>query len=208
MAILMSSAFSLGLPPVLPLARAASRPALVRSEILLCSNSASIAMSWKNSMPVGVLVLTSSVSDTKLMFRFFSRSSVSMSCCNDRPSRSSFHTTRVSPSFRYSMAARNALRSKRIPVCLSVKTLTTPRFFKASNWMEGEVLFRFRDTCVADFLCHRVLLLRMCSPLVMSKRSRKRWNERVEKTEQMFSVFSLSIQLLARSKKWTFVKTG
>ena len=40
MAILMLSAFSLGLPPVLPLARAASRPALVRSEIRLCSNSA------------------------------------------------------------------------------------------------------------------------------------------------------------------------
>ena len=88
----------------------------------------------ENSMPVGVLVLTSSVSDTKLMFRFFNFSSVSMSCCNDRPSQSNFHTTRVSPSFRYAMAARNALRSKRTPVCLSVKTLTTPRFFKASNW--------------------------------------------------------------------------
>jgi hypothetical protein len=70
MAILMASAFSLGLPPVLPLARSASRPALVRSEIRLCSNSAYIAMSWKNSMPVGVLVLTSSVSDTTWMFRF------------------------------------------------------------------------------------------------------------------------------------------
>jgi len=45
-----------------------------------------------------VLVFTSSVSDTTWIFRFFSRSSVSMSCCNDRPSRSSFHTTRVSPS--------------------------------------------------------------------------------------------------------------
>ena len=79
MAILMSSILSLGLPPVLPLARAASRPALVRSEIRLCSNSASIAISRKNSMPVGVLVLTSSVSDTKWMFRFFNFSSVSMS---------------------------------------------------------------------------------------------------------------------------------
>ena len=134
MAILMSSIFSLGLPPVLPLARAASRPALVRSEIRLCSNSASIAISWKNNMPVGVLVFTSSVSDTTWMLRFFNFSSVSMSCCIDRPSRSDFHTTRVSPSFRYAMAARNALRSKRTPVCLSVKTLTTPRFFKASSW--------------------------------------------------------------------------
>jgi len=52
MAILMSSVLSLGLPPVLPLARAASRPALVHSERRLCSNSANIAMSWKNSMPV------------------------------------------------------------------------------------------------------------------------------------------------------------
>ena len=61
---------------------------LVRSEIRLCSNSANIAMSWKNSMPVGVLVLTSSVSDTKWTFRFFSRSSVSINCFNDRPRRS------------------------------------------------------------------------------------------------------------------------
>ena len=96
MAILMSSVLSLGLPPVLPLVRAASRPALVRSEIRLCSNSESLAISWKNSMPVGVLVFTSSVSDTTWMLRFFNFSSVSMSCCNDRPSRSSFHTTRVS----------------------------------------------------------------------------------------------------------------
>jgi hypothetical protein len=36
------------------------------------------------------------------------------------------------------------------------------------------VLFRFRDTCVADFLWQRVLLLRMCSPLLLSKCSRKR----------------------------------
>ena len=79
-AILMSSVFSLGLSPVLPLARATSRPALVRSEMILCSNSANIAMSWKNSMPVGMLGLTSSVSDTRLMFRFFNFSSVSMSC--------------------------------------------------------------------------------------------------------------------------------
>ncbi len=130
----MSSAFSLGLPPFLPLARAAWMPALVRSEIRLCSNSANIAMSWKNSMPVGVLVLTSSVSDTKWMFLFFSRSSVSINCFNDRPRRSNFQTTRVSPSLRYSMAARNALRSKRTPVYLSVNIRATPRFFKASIW--------------------------------------------------------------------------
>jgi hypothetical protein len=37
--------------------------------------------------------------------------------------------------------------------------------------------------------------------------SSKRWNEQVEKTEEMFSVFSLSIILLASSKKWPFLAT-
>jgi hypothetical protein len=46
------SAFSLGLPPFLPLARAASRPALVYSEMKVFSHSANIAMSWKNSVPI------------------------------------------------------------------------------------------------------------------------------------------------------------
>jgi hypothetical protein len=39
------------------------------------------------------------------------------------------------------------------------------------------------------------------------KASHKRWNERVEKIEGKFSVFSLSRQLLARSKKWTVYRT-
>jgi hypothetical protein len=151
MVILMSSAFSLGLPPFLPLARAASRPALVRSEMRLCSNSANIAMSWKNSMPVGVLVLTSSVSDTKWTFRFFSRSSVSINCFHDRPRRSNFQTTRVSPSLRYSMAARNSLRRKADSGLLIGEDSRNPSLFQGI-YLEGEMLFRFRDTCIANFL--------------------------------------------------------
>ena len=43
-----------GRPPLRPLARAASRPAVVRSRITERSNSASAAKTWNTSLPVAV----------------------------------------------------------------------------------------------------------------------------------------------------------
>lgn len=53
-----------GLPPILPRARAAASPSLVRSTMFARSNSAKATTSVKNILPCGIEVSTESPSDT------------------------------------------------------------------------------------------------------------------------------------------------
>ena len=82
----------LGLPPTRPLARAAARPALVRSRMRSRSNSASAPIRWKMSFPPGVVVSMLSVSEIKSTPRLLRRLRVSIRSLSERPNRSSFQT--------------------------------------------------------------------------------------------------------------------
>jgi hypothetical protein len=74
-----------------------------------------------------------------------------INCFNDRPRRSNFQTTRVSPSLRYSMAARNSLRRKADSGLLIGEDPYHSSLLQGID-LEGKVLFCFRDTGVAYFL--------------------------------------------------------
>ena len=97
-AFLMSDALSFGLrPPLRPRARAAANPALVRSRIRLCSNSASAPKMWKMSFPPVLVVSMLSVSERNPTDRSSSLWIISTRFFNERPRRSSLQTIRVSP---------------------------------------------------------------------------------------------------------------
>ena len=86
-----------GHPPSRPRSRAACSPAKVRSRVRSRSNSASAAKTWKISRPAEVVVSIDSCNDRNPTPRASSSWTVSIRCRNDRPSRSSRQTTRVSP---------------------------------------------------------------------------------------------------------------
>ncbi|AJW93587.1 hypothetical protein BM43_7643 (plasmid) [Burkholderia gladioli] len=95
-----------GRPPFRPRARAEARPAIVRSAINSRSNSARAAKMPKTSLPAAVVVSMAApcpVNTFKPMPRPVRSCTVLMRCRRSRPSRSSFHTTSVSP-------VRNAFR--------------------------------------------------------------------------------------------------
>jgi hypothetical protein len=98
-AFLASSAF--GLPPNLPLARAAFSPALVRSRITSRSNSASAPKIWNTSLPPDVVVSMFSCKLLKPMPLALKPFISSMSCLRVRPSLSKRQTTKVSPARRW-----------------------------------------------------------------------------------------------------------
>jgi hypothetical protein len=77
--------------------RAAASPALVRSRIRSRSNSARAAKTWKTSLPPGVVVSIASCRLRNPIPCSASPVTVSTRCRSDRPRRSSFQTTRVSP---------------------------------------------------------------------------------------------------------------
>lgn len=100
-----------GRPPWRPRARAEASPATVRSEISSRSNSAKAAKIPKTSLPAAVVVSIAAprpVSTFKPTPRSVKSWTVLTRWCRFRPSRSSFHTTRVSP-------PRSALRQEARP---------------------------------------------------------------------------------------------
>ncbi len=121
-----------GLPPTFPLALAAANPALVRSRIRSRSNSASAPIRWKISFPEGVVVSICSVRLMNEMSRSLSLLSSSIKCLRERPARSSFHTTSVSPGLRYARASFRPLRSAFVPVIFSRNHFSQPAFLSAS----------------------------------------------------------------------------
>ncbi len=96
--------FSLSLrPPTRPRARAAVRAARVRSRIRFRSNSAKAANTWNWSLPEALPVSIFSLRLSKVMPPYSRSPMIFTRSDNERPRRSSRHTTRVSP-------ARSALR--------------------------------------------------------------------------------------------------
>jgi len=87
----------LGRPPTRPRARAAVSPATVRSRMISRSNWASAPNRWNTSRPPAVVVSMFSRSDRNPTPRASSAVTTSIRCRSDRPSRSSRHTTNVSP---------------------------------------------------------------------------------------------------------------
>lgn len=91
-------------PPTLPRRLAAFKPARVRSLTSSRSICARLAMTWKKKRPAGLPVSIWSVRLLKWIL-FFSRfATKSISPLTLRPKRSSFQTTKVSPSRSWSIA--------------------------------------------------------------------------------------------------------
>ena len=99
------------LPPLIPLALAALNPALVRSLISSRSNSAKEPKILNISRPCDVDVFIPSLMLSKLIFRSLSWVTISINSFRDRPSLSSFHTTKISPARSLSKALASSGRS-------------------------------------------------------------------------------------------------
>ena len=84
-------------PPLPPLARAAVKPAIVRSFTNFRSISATEARMWNSSRPERVAVSKPSVRERKSTFRTDKPAAKSIRPWMERPSRSSFQTTRPTP---------------------------------------------------------------------------------------------------------------
>ena len=97
-------------------------PALVRSRIRSRSNSARAANTWKTSLPPGVVVSIASWRLRKPIPRSARPVTVSTRWRSERPNRSSFHTTRVSPGRSWSKSCSRTGRSARAPLAVSVNT--------------------------------------------------------------------------------------
>jgi hypothetical protein len=113
---------TVGRPPVRPRARAAASPAWVRSRIRSRSNSASAPNRWKTSLPPGVVVSRASATLRNPTPRSSRVVTVSIRWRRERPSRSSFHTTRVSPGRSWSRTLVSSGRASSEPDAVSVKT--------------------------------------------------------------------------------------
>jgi len=103
-------------PRCLPRAFAAAMPARVRSLIRARSNSANAPITWKSSLPLAVVVSIASETDRKPIPSAWSLLVISMRCAKLRPSRSSFHVTRISPGARAASASLSADRSTAAPL--------------------------------------------------------------------------------------------
>ena len=121
-----------GRPPTRPRARAAARPTAARSAISSRSNSASAAKMWKTRRPVLVVVSIPSCRDANATPRSASALTVSTRCRSDRPSRSSRHTTSVSPARRYPRHNVSSGRSVSFPDAVSAKVFSQPAAVSAS----------------------------------------------------------------------------
>jgi hypothetical protein len=105
-----------------PRAQAAASPALVRSRMRSRSNSARAANTCKTSLPPGVVVSTASCKLRNPMPWSARPVTVSTRCRRERPRRSSFHTTRVSPGRSWSRSCSRTGRSVWAPLAVSVNT--------------------------------------------------------------------------------------
>ena len=121
-----------GRPPARPRARAAARPTAARSAISSRSNSASAAKMWNTSRPVLVVVSIPSCRDANATPRSASALTVSTRCRSDRPSRSSRHTTSVSPARRYPRHNVSSGRSVSFPDAVSAQVFRQPAAVSAS----------------------------------------------------------------------------
>jgi hypothetical protein len=112
---------------------AASSPARVRSIVSSSSIWARLAdMTWKKKRPEGVLVSMASVrllNSIPCLCKSLTRSTRFLTL---RPSRSSFQTTRVSPSRSIPSLSDSPERSARLPLILSSKIFLQPALVKAS----------------------------------------------------------------------------
>jgi hypothetical protein len=91
-------------------------PAAVCSRMRSRSNSARAARTWKRSLPPGVVVSYRLLEAAEPIPRSASSVMVSTRCRSDRPSRSSFQTTRVSPGRSWSKSCSRVGRSLRAPL--------------------------------------------------------------------------------------------
>jgi len=122
-----------GRPRRFPLLWAASKPALVRSEIRLRSNCDREPIIWNRSIPPGVVVSIFSDKEWKPIPLTPSFSMTWIRCCSDLPNLSNFHTTRTSPGFKAAKASSKPCRSLIAPdTPLSVKILSQPAPSSAS----------------------------------------------------------------------------
>src|SRR4051794_15117115 len=109
--LILSGDSAFGRPPTFPLVLAASSPALVRSLMMSRSNSASAPKMWKINFPPEVVVSMFSVRLLKPILRSLSSVMRVMRSLRERPSLSSFQTTRVSPGLIYARASERPFRS-------------------------------------------------------------------------------------------------
>src|SRR5690349_17736450 len=113
-------------PPTRPSARAAARPAEVRSRIMARSNSAKAATICIIIRPADVVVSMSSVSERKPAPALPIRSMMCSTSLSERDSRSSFQTTTMSPSRSWSSMRCSSGRSQRPPEAASSKIRRQP----------------------------------------------------------------------------------
>jgi hypothetical protein len=123
-----------GRPPWRPRARAAESPAIVRSRIRSRSNSASALNTWKMSRPPLVVVSMLSCSERNPTRRSRSSCTLCTRSTSERPNRSSFHTTMVSPLRAKARASVRPGRSAFAPPATSVNTLRQPARLSSSRW--------------------------------------------------------------------------
>ncbi len=123
-----------GRPPVLPRALALDSPAFVRSRINSRSNSASAPNRWNPTLPPGVVVSICSRRLRKPWCVFAKWPTVSIRWPSERLSRSSGHTTSVSPLRRWSRASAKPGRAVLDPLATSVKTRSHPAARRSSSW--------------------------------------------------------------------------
>gem|GEM_PF-4778347 len=114
-----SGSIATGRPPRRPRRRAAASPACTLSWINARSNCASAPKIWNRSSPCGQVVSICSVSERKATPRSLSPVTVARRCGRERPSRSSFQTTRQSPARTKASALARPARSPRLPLAWS-----------------------------------------------------------------------------------------
>jgi hypothetical protein len=105
---------------------------MVRSRIRSRSNSANDPKMWNTNRPPGVVVSIASCNDRNPTPRSANPRTVSIRCGNDRPNRSSRHTTNVSPGRNASITATSSGRSVRDPDAVSVHDRKHPAALRAS----------------------------------------------------------------------------
>jgi len=123
-----------GRPPRRPLALATLSPAAVRSRINDLSNSEIAPKTWKINFPLGLVVSSCWVMHRNPIPRFSRSFTDSMRCFKERESRSSFQTTKTSPSRAYSIASFNLGRSSFAPDATSSKIFSHPASLSAWIW--------------------------------------------------------------------------
>ena len=118
-------------PAMRPSALAAARPADVRSRIIARSNSAKAPTICIIIRPAGVVVSIFSVIERNPAPAFPIRSMMCSTSFKDRDSRSSFQTTTVSPSRRWSRRRCSSGRSHRPPDAVSSNRRRQPEALSA-----------------------------------------------------------------------------